>query len=127
MVQRKLTDLRPCDNCSGPVGLIFQVVRTSVAVVNHQAVNEYLGMHRFFGSKAHDALVMNFAPAAHKAITIAMDEAEHKELTTELFVCMTCYSTGIDLPVLVERVNKRNEEANRVQSADGRLTAADTD
>jgi hypothetical protein len=122
-VRRKLTELRVCDNCSGPVGLIFQVIRVSIAVVNPKAVQEFLGMHQFFGGQAHANLVMNFAPAADQAITIAMDEDEYASLTTELFVCMSCFALRVDLPVLVERVNKRNEAAN-VQSADGRSTTA---
>jgi len=110
---RKLRDLHPCDSCNGPVnGGIFYVVRYAVAVINRQAVDEYLGMRRFFGGNASDALVENFAPAMARGFTIAMDEPEFKELVTELFICHKCYmDKPLDLPLLSERVNERKKKA----------------
>jgi hypothetical protein len=107
---RKLTELRPCDKCSKPVGGVFTVLRWSVAVVNQRAVNEYFGMHQFFQGKATDALVENFAPAMAEGFTIAMDEPEYKQLTLEAFICQTCAINEIDLGMLMERLHARRDD-----------------
>jgi len=109
---KALRDLRPCDACGGILqGGIFYVVRFSVALVNPRAVNEYLGMHQFFGGQASDALVENFAPSAATAVTVAMDHPEHRSLTTEAVVCATCYVAPITLAVLAETRTRAIEAA----------------
>lgn len=101
---KSITDLRPCDHCGGPLtGGLFQVVRFSLAVVKAPAVQEFAGMHAFFGGRASTALVMNFAPAAADAIVVAMDDPEHKGLMTEAVICNGCYCGDINLAVLAER------------------------
>lgn len=102
---RKLSDIRPCDNCAGPVGLIFYIIRFSLVVVNRRAVEEFAGMHQFFGGRASTALVENFSPSAADAIKIPLDDPEFKELVTELFICGKCYLEPLDLPQLAERRN----------------------
>lgn len=105
---KSLSDLRPCDNCRGPVGLMFHVIRVSMAIVNAHAVNEYLGMHRFFGGRAAPQLVENFAPSAANAVTVAGDE--HPELMTEIVVCQDClFMKDLSIPVLIEAVNARRK------------------
>lgn len=116
----KLTDLRPCDQCDGAVGLNFQVIRFSLALVKPQAVNEFMGMHQFFGGRASNALVENFAPSAADAVTIAMDVAEFKPLMTELFICHGCFMRGaLDLPVLAEKRGAaiKNREAREAAAS----------
>jgi hypothetical protein len=109
-VAKSLRELRPCDNCNGPVGLLFYVVRFSLAVVDHQAINETLGMRQFFGGNASAALIENFTPSARDAIKVAMDNEQTKELMTELFICRTCYMQPIDLAMLTESVNERRKK-----------------
>ncbi len=104
---RKLTDLRPCDNCTKPIGQIFYVVRFSLAVVNARAVNQMLGMHHFFGGKAGMPLIENFAPEMAQGFTIAMDEKDSAALGTEAFLCNICMMEPIDLQMLSERINER--------------------
>lgn len=103
---KHLLELRPCDSCGGPVSAMFYVVRTSLALVDARAVNEFVGMHQFFGGKASAALVENFAPRTAEAITVAGDK--EPSLMTELVVCQECFmNTPLDMPLLVERVNER--------------------
>lgn len=114
---KKLTELRPCDNCGGPVRSMFHVIRTSMATVNVQAVNEFFGMHQFFGGKASVALVENFAPAAADAITVAMDKPEFQELMTELVICHGCFcDKPLDLPMLIERINERDKSREKAEA-----------
>jgi hypothetical protein len=75
MALKRLLDLRPCDKCGGALrGGTFHVVRMSLAFVKAYAVNQFAGMHQFFGGRASAALVENFAPAAADAILIAGDK-----------------------------------------------------
>jgi hypothetical protein len=117
---RPLRELRPCDACGGPLsggiftaGGPFHVIRTSIAVVNPDAVNEYIGMTQFFGGRASQALVENFAPAAARGFTIAMDEAESTALGVEIFLCTACYQRPIDLLQLVETVGARSAQTEK--------------
>lgn len=80
----KVSELRPCDSCSGSIAPSFYVVRVSLALIKPQAVNEFFGMHQFFGGKAGPALIENFAPASLDAVTIAGDK--EPSLMTELTV-----------------------------------------
>lgn len=119
MSPRKLTDLRACDNCTGPVGHIFYVVRVSHAVVNQRAVQEMAGMHQFFGGRAGLGLIENFAPAMANGFTVAMDEPEFKELMSEAFVCNVCYmEKPLDMALLFERIHERKRrESERAATA----------
>lgn len=106
----RLLDLRPCDNCHGPIAPQFYVVRVSMAFIKPDAVNEFMGMHQFFGGRASAAMVENFAPAAADAVIVAGDR--EPSLMTELLICHTCYlDTPIDLPLLSERINERRKRA----------------
>lgn len=102
---KTLRDLRPCDACGGPHHGVFYVVRFSIAVVNRDAVNQFAGMHQFFGGRASMALVENFVPLASQAIRVAMDDSdpEIRSVMTELVICHQCYLEPLDLPVLAER------------------------
>jgi hypothetical protein len=102
---KHLLDVRPCDACGGPHYGVFQLVRMSMAVVNVQAVNEFAGMHQFFGGRASDALVENFSPAAASVVNVAMDsdDPEQKALMTELVLCLRCYCTPLVLGELADR------------------------
>lgn len=104
---RKLSDLRPCDACCGPVGGTFYVVRHSIAVVNVAAVNEFVGMSQFFQHRAPAALIENFAPETARGFTVAMDEPEFSPLGEELFICPTCYGQPLDLQLISERKRER--------------------
>lgn len=97
----KVSELRPCDNCGGPIAPAFTVVRFSQALINADAVNEFMGMHRFFGGRAHPALVENFAPASRDAALIFGDK--DKLLETELLICQDCFTGEINLAMLMER------------------------
>lgn len=113
---RHLLDLRPCDNCGGPVGTLFYVVRSSLAVVNAQTVNQFAGMHQFFGGKAAAALVENFVPGVGIAVTVAGDQ--DPALMTELVICHSChFGQPIDLPLLIERVNERRKAVTDTEPA----------
>lgn len=107
----KVTELRPCDNCAKPIAPAFWVLRFSQALINAHAVNEFMGMHQFFGGRAGPALVENFAPALSEAALVFMDK--DKQLQTELYICSTCFIEGpIDLAMLMGRRAVAKEAAS---------------
>ena len=97
----KVSELRPCDNCGGKIAPVFTVVRFSQALINAEAVNQFIGIHRFFGGRAGPALVANFAPASDDAALIFGDK--DKALETELLICQDCFTGEINLAMLMER------------------------
>lgn len=99
----KLSELRPCDNCGGPVGTIFNVVRITRAFVAPRAANQTLGLMQMFGG--HLAIAEALTPEAD-CVKIAGDENE--QLMTELLICQDCYMMkDMSLPLLE---TKRGEE-----------------
>lgn len=102
----KLSELRPCDNCGGPLAPpnVFYVVRMSLALILPGAVNTVLGMTQMFNGNLQLAEVM--APEADAAI-IAGDE--EPELMSEFILCQKCFTVGkVDLAVMQEKQNDRN-------------------
>jgi len=111
----KVTDLRPCDNCGGPIAPSFYIVRMTMAFIKPAAIDEFMGMHKFFGGRASPALVENFAPAAADAVIVAGDK--EPSLMTEAFVCAKCYiDRDLDLPMLQERVQARHRRAEEAKA-----------
>lgn len=46
---KKLSDLRPCDRCGGPVNPTFYVVDVATMVVNQTRVREHVGLATLLG------------------------------------------------------------------------------
>lgn len=100
----KLSQLRPCDNCGGPIAPIFYVVRTSIAVFNANATNENLGLMQMFQGSLVLAETMSSQPDAVK-----IGGEEDKKLWTEIYLCQHCYIDNVNLAVLGEKVEKHDE------------------
>ena len=96
----KVSELRPCDKCGGPINPVFHVVRFSPAVVDQQAVRETMGLNMMFGGALGLAEALTSSP---DAVRIAMDEAEGKPLQVELFLCESCYCGDVNLAALAEK------------------------
>jgi hypothetical protein len=109
----KVSELRPCDHCGGPIAPMFYVVRLSLALIDHRAVNEFMGMHQFFGGRAPVALVENFAPSAADAVLVAGDK--EPSLMTECWICQDCYlGTPLNLARLTESRHARTRKEDHM-------------
>ena len=94
----KLSQLRPCDNCHGPLSHgHFYVVRVTQALVLPRTTNQVLGLTQYFGGNL--ALAEMFAPD-DDAIKILGDE--QKELMYEFLLCQDCFLRPVDLAMLME-------------------------
>lgn len=85
----KLSEIRPCDACGGPIAPVFNIVRCSSAIFNADAVNSTLGLNQIFGGHALK-LAEAMGSCADKAVLVAGDS--NPELTTELLLCQECFS-----------------------------------
>ena len=112
----KLSELRPCDSCDGPLrtpmNAGFYVVRSSLAIFKPAAANQVLGLTQIF----QGALGLAEAMAPDPDVVLVAGD-EQPELLEELLICGECYlGKPLDLPILVE---KRNAAIARVESARG--------
>lgn len=109
----RLSDLRPCDHCRGPLGASFQVVRASAALLTPPAglrgVATYLGLtKRGHEVTAHEPAVAEaLSPDADRAVTVAGDREPC--LMTEFLLCFNCYTGPVCLAELQERRNAAAE------------------
>jgi|GEM_PF-4489249 len=101
----KLSQLRPCDNCRGPLMHgYFYVVRVSQAFVLPRQANQVLGLTQYLGGNLPLAEI--FAPD-DDVVKILGDE--NKELMHEIFLCQDCALQPVDLLGLVEtRAQKKD-------------------
>jgi hypothetical protein len=92
----KLTELRPCDNCGGPIAPTFYVVSIDQALVHPKAANEVLGLNQMFGGHALQ-LAEVMAPDAEAVKMVPGGP-------TKIYLCIACCCTaGILLAALLEK------------------------
>lgn len=105
----KLSEIRPCDNCSGPLSQgHFYVVRVSQALVLPKPFHQVMGLTQYFGFQPGAlALAEVMAPDAD---VIKVFGDEKPELMQEFLLCMECYLRPLDLAVLMEK-RTRHESA----------------
>jgi hypothetical protein len=87
----KLSQLKPCRDCGGPLGQIFYVMRWSMALVSPQAARGVLGTAMAMGAPlSYGSLQVAeaLAPDA-EAVKIAGDEMP--EGWTSVNVCQDCW------------------------------------
>jgi hypothetical protein len=103
----KLSEIRPCDACSGPIATGSYLLRLSMLLVNPVAVNQVMGLHTLFQGSL--ALAEVFAPA-DVPVKVAGDH--EPELWTELIVCQSCaLNEPLDLARLIDGAAARNERS----------------
>lgn len=57
----KLSELKPCENCGGPVAPVFYRVTVEQVMIGPEAANRVLGLNMMFGGDAL-GLAETFAP-----------------------------------------------------------------
>ena len=112
-------DLRPCDCCGGYLtgadgrNPTFQIIRTSIAVVNAAGLRRKQGLAQMLGGGAGAwgiAGVMGLHESA--AMILAEEKFEGKCAGwTEIYLCMDCYTEKFGgLAELACQVNEAREE-----------------
>lgn len=101
----KLSELKPCSNCNGPLlgkQLInWYVVRVSMAMLHPTNARETLGLMQYFGGAL--AIAEAMAPRADESVAIIADQPGAS--WSELHLCLDCYCTVsvCSLAALIER------------------------
>lgn len=102
----KLSELRPCDGCGGPIAPLFHVLTYTPAVIDATPANQVLGLLQYFGGKAI-GLAEVMAPAADEAVKLGSDK--HPDMKVTLFLCTDCYvrkSVGEVMESIAEKADK---------------------
>ena len=107
----KLSEIRSCDACGGPIAPVFSYVQIRMGVFNSKNSNQVLGMMQMWGKQSMQALKVAeaLAPGADEAVEV-VDEAD---ATTTLFICSKCILEPIDLTVLMAKVSDKKGELYR--------------
>jgi hypothetical protein len=83
---------------------MFYVVRTSIAMMLENAVNQNVGLMVMFKGSLTLAEALSSMPEAVK-----IGGEENKQLWVEVFLCQDCYIGDVNLALLAEKINKRDE------------------
>jgi hypothetical protein len=102
----KLSDLKPCACCGGPLIkppiVTWHVIRVSTALLHPRHARETLGLAQMTGSLA---IAEVMGPAADAAVAIVGEQPGAS--WTELHVCFDCYCTKVgDLAGMCERADE---------------------
>lgn len=113
----KLSELKPCACCNGPLCLpgigTWYVLRVCQAMVNPQAANEVLGMTQMYGGFHALGIAEAMAPRPDEAVMILGDE--EPKLLEEIHVCFNCW-TGELMPVYQLFENARQAKKIEVEA-----------
>lgn len=92
----KLTDLRPCDRCDGPIGVVFFRVSVEQHVVDLNEARRHMGLTAMLGGSSQLASVMG------------TDSDESTKVATKrtLLLCPACFCEPGGVPVAMERPDK---------------------
>ena len=115
----RLSELRPCDFCGGPLGANFQVIEVKHALLG-QGAREVIGM-------MHMGFPLGLAETMSARGEEAVIVAEEQELVTRLFACnqrrdkegnildsIGCYLKPMNISAAVEKLNSRENEKDRI-------------
>ena len=123
----KLTDLRVCDNCCGPVGVVFSVVQVRWAVVKSEAVRQAQGGVLAHGLPVVFSEIMGVIHDAEEAVVVAgVGEVgkETEDLVTNIFLCQICMSEPVVLASLIEKLTRaRSVSEEVVRSSEAKTVA----
>ena len=106
----KLTDMRPCDDCGATYEIgMFYILDSSLAIFKPEAINQVMGMHRYFQGQAIHLAEM-FSPDPD-IVLIASDD--DPKMNTRIFLCQDCFMGEVRLASLVEKVNEMTNTEER--------------
>ena len=105
---KKLTELRPCDNCGGSITPVFYKVEIQTSGIDLQATRRNLGLAAFFGGGG-----------AGLALASAMGDGDevvkHVGEPVQLVLCTNCYcgisAEPCNLAVLADQRAQRTDHA----------------
>jgi hypothetical protein len=99
----RLSDLRPCENCGGPLGGSFVVLRSSQAMLNPKAARVVMGTTMILGGALRLAEAM--AGGADEAVLVFGDK--DRELLNEFLLCQDCGAGEVNVGRLASQAQAR--------------------
>jgi len=108
-LKMKLSDVRPCDNCGGPIAPIFYAISITHALFDQSKTNMVLGLNNMFGGAA-----LPLAEAMSGAEPVVKLSEKDKEMETEIFLCSNCcIGQAVDLGKLMQAAWDRKNAGKR--------------
>lgn len=109
----KLSELKPCAGCGGPLMINrqdirinqFFVVDSSMAMLDPKSANQTLGLAQYFQGNLQLAEIMG--PAAETAVRVAGDL--DPKLKDRVFICFECFY-GKPLGLILEAAASRQSK-----------------
>jgi len=83
----KLSEVKPCTKCGGPLGSSFNVIRSSIAFVSPKAAQATLGLFQILGG--HGLGIAEALSPDAEVIKIAGEE--NPQLWTQALLCQECW------------------------------------
>lgn len=117
-MERKIamSELRPCDACSGNLQKPFRIITIQLAMIKPDAVNQTLGLAQMMGlsrpGNASAALQIAevMGPNGDDVVAV-MEEGD------EIWICYDCFMNGFDLTNAIGRRQASLEALERTASA----------
>ncbi len=113
----KLSEIHPCDNCTGQIVPQFYLLRVSLAIVDAKAMNQVMGLAQQLGGGVNDPKCLAIAEtmASRPDVFIIAGEKE-PSLMTDVFICEKCFlSKHLDLARIIEAIHDREKKAREAQ------------
>jgi hypothetical protein len=93
--------IKPCDNCGGPIGPTFYEIEVNAYLVDYGAISRYMGLQMMMGGSK--ALADVFTPESQFADKFG----SHKKT-----LCMNCYAKASEIHAVEGIVElKENDDA----------------
>lgn len=118
----KLSELRPCDNCKGPLTgkpptrcPTWYVIRTSQALVDARAAQQTMGLTQYFGGMKTLLLAEAMTPNPEAVVFLSDKNAGGVEKPDtwkegEIHICFACAGGGnLNLCELIERLHRTED------------------
>lgn len=122
-----ITEIRPCDNCGGPIRPVFVVLDESQAIMHGRNIQSFIGLSMQLDMNFK--LAQMFSPDTQAAV-VAGDEKP--ALKTRAILCQPCY-LGIDpdkpdiyLPALFEKARDNAEKIRKMREPKPESADADS-
>jgi len=103
----KIRDLKPCDNCGKPIGIIFYIVRSTIAVVKQESIREYVGLSLMLGSGLLAETMGGHQDSVVDLLADQKDENGKPLGWREAFLCGDCHGSDLNIAALAEKVLDR--------------------
>lgn len=107
-----IDDIRPCDNCGGPIAPIFIVLDVRSAAFDADNLNSVLGTAQILGgiNKPGAMEIAKVMSSGGDAVAKIIDEPQN---TARIYLCIQCSCTEV---CITELIGKRHDAQDKAEA-----------